>query len=436
MASSSRIDYIDSSNNSVKGMAAGKADTKSLSFDVQSNSIGTYWSPNKFIQIPGGEPATVPLDQLVSQMNKSVFLPSDNQTHHNILETSSKFYNRYKLPNPNVPLQRGFGHVFFVRPSCNILDEQYHLLEELKGEEEFRHIAEASPWVLRNLVANNGQNHDFMLLLSNFANSFSLSDETLATNTYGQSYTGFKVTYGKSLNESRSAGNFNIQFGDDRNLHVYQTLKAWVSYISGCYRGNIAPLSDTIKNRILDYSSACYYIVTAEDGETIIFWSKYYGVFPTDIPSSQLTWSAGNVIKDPSMDVQFAFSFKRDYHPYTLLEFNYNSRVGSNSPTYAPIYDDKLLTASNGIVGAPYIETIRHDDGKIPIEFKLRFRTDTDAETPLNRFQSNFNDRMNRLSERLNRGFNLPPRNHNVIVPKSLKKGRGKSSSNRGRRRR
>ena len=45
-----------------------------------------------------------------------------------------------------------------------------------------------------------------MMLLSNFAQSFSLSDETLATNTYGQSYTGFKVTYGKSLNESRSAG--------------------------------------------------------------------------------------------------------------------------------------------------------------------------------------------------------------------------------------
>lgn len=421
MASSSRIDYIKKDSNEIASASGAGPDKSSLSFDIQSTGTGTQWSPNKFIQIPGGEPATVPLDQLVSQMNKTVFLPDDNQTHHNILETSSRFYNRYKLPNPNIPLQRGFGHVFFVRPSCNLLDENYKLLEDLKGEEEFRHIAEASPWVLRNLVSNNGQNHDFMLLLSNFAQSFSLSDETLATNTYGQSYTGFKVTYGKSLNESRSAGNFTVQFGDDRNLHVYQTLKAWVSYISGCYRGNIPPLADTIKNRILDYASACYYIVTAEDGETIIFWSKYYGVFPTDIPSSQLTWSAGNIIKDPSMDVQFAFSFKRDYHPYTLLEFNYNSRIADSSTAYAPIYDDKLLTVTNGMVGAPYIETIKHDDGKIPIEFKLRFKTATTTDTPLNKFK-------------LNRGAWTPnglarelinnKRNHRVIIPSFVKTGR------------
>lgn len=431
MASSSRINYIKKDSNEIASMSGAGPDKTSLSFDVQSTGTGTQWSPNKFIQIPSGEPATVPLDQLVSQMNKSVLLPEDNQTHHNILETSSRFYNRYKTPNPNIPLQRGFGHVFFVRPSCNILDENYKLLEELQGEEEFRHIAEASPWVLRNLVANNGQNHDFMLLLSNFAQSFSLSDETLATNTYGQSYTGFKVTYGRNLNESRSAGNFNIQFGDDRNLHVYQTLKAWVSYISGCYRGNIPPLAETIKNRILDYASACYYIVTAEDGETIIFWSKYYGVFPTDIPSSQLTWSAGNIIKDPSMDVQFAFSFKRDYHPYTLLEFNYNSRIADSNTAYAPIYDDKLLTASNGMVGAPYIETIKHDDGKIPIEFKLRFKTATTTDTPINRFRT---DRINDWSKGRTAGKSIANRgNHRVITPGLVKSGRKK---NTGRRRR
>lgn len=427
MASSKRVDYISHDNNKVGSSKSSEPITSSLSFDVQSTSTGNIYSPNKFIQIPGGEPATVPLDQLVSKMNKTVFLPDDNQTHHNVLETYSKYYNRYKLPNPNLALQRGFGHVFFTRPSCNILDENYRLLDDLKGEEEFRHIAEASPWALRNLVANNGQGHDFMMLLSNFAQSFSLSDETLATNTYGQSYTGFKVTYGKSLNESRSAGNFNIQFGEDRNLHVYQTLKAWVSYISGCYRGNIAPLSDTIKNRILDYAASCYYIVTAEDGETIIFWSKYYGVFPTDIPSSQLTWSAGNILKDPTMDVQFVFSFKRDYHPYTLLEFNYNSRIGSYGNTYAPIYDDKLLTASNGMVGAPYIETVTHDDGKIPVEFKLRFRPDPNSDSVLNRFDDKVANRLGRSKS----GAVLGRNNHRVVIPKGLSRAKGKNKKRR-----
>nr|DAR65123.1 MAG TPA: hypothetical protein [Caudoviricetes sp.] len=418
---SSRVDYLNRSG-VIGSNPSSTVDSKSLSFDIQSTTNGTYWSPNKFIQIPGGEPATVPLEQLVSQLNKSVGLPDDNQTHHNILETYSKYYNRYKIPNPNIALQKGFGHVFFVRPSCNLLDNNYRLLPELQSNEEFRHIAEASPWVLRNLVASNGQNHDFFLLLSNFAQSFSLSDEVLATNTYGQSYTGYKIAYGKTLNESRSSGNFNIQFGDDRNLHLYQTLKAWVSYISGCYRGTIAPLSSTIKRRILDYASACYYIVTAEDGETIIFWTKYYGVFPTDIPSAQMTWSAGNVIKEQTMDVNFVYSFKRDYHPYTLLEFNYNARMSDNSAVYAPIYDDKLLTSTNFSVGAPYIETVRNADGKIPVEFKLRFRTGTTEESPINKKEKYWINNKYRLYNTA-RGKRPPSK---IIEPSILRNMRSK----------
>jgi hypothetical protein len=419
MASSS-VNYIGRSGNVGSHGSAGP-DTKSLAFDIPSVGTGLYSTNNKFIQIPQGEPSTVPLDKLVSQLNKTVFLPDDNQTHHNILETYSNYYNRYKLPNPNMALQKGFGHVFFVRPSCNILDEGYNLLPELQGNEEFSHIATSSPWVLRNLVANNGQDHDFMLLMSNYAQSFSLSDEVLSTNSYGTSYTGFKISYGKTVNESRSAGQFSIQFGDDRNFHMYQTLKAWVSYISGCYRGNIAPLSDTIKQKILDYAAACYYIVTAEDGETIIFWSKYYGVFPTDIPSAQLTWSAGNAIKDPTMDVNFVFSFKRDYHPNTLLEFNYNARMDSNSSVYAPIYDDKLLTSSNGMVGAPYIETIRNTDGKIPVEYKLRFRPETNyTNNRINRSGTSIANTLSRGRTRFGTG------NHKVITPSRNKSSKGK----------
>jgi hypothetical protein len=251
-----------------------------------------------------------------------------------------------------------------------------------------------------------------------------VADEVLATNSYGTSYTGFKISYGRTVNESRSAGQFSIQFGDDRNLHLYQTLKAWVSYISGCYRGTIAPLSDTIKNKILDYAAACYYIVTAEDGETIIFWSKYYGIFPTDIPSAQLTWSAGNATKDPTMDVNFVFSFKRDYHPNTLLEFNYNARMDSNSTVYAPIYDDKLLTSTNGMVKAPYIETIRNTDGKIPIEFKLRFRPENSTSNDyINRVGTPVTDTLSRSNNNKINGRS------EIIVPsknKSSKKKRRK----------
>ena len=92
MASSS-VNYIGRSGNVGSHGSAGP-DTKSLAFDIPSVGTGLYSTNNKFIQIPQGEPSTVPLDKLVSQLNKTVFLPDANQTHPHILETYSNYYNR------------------------------------------------------------------------------------------------------------------------------------------------------------------------------------------------------------------------------------------------------------------------------------------------------------------------------------------------------
>lgn len=431
MASSS-INYVDRSGNT-NSKAGGVANKTTLAFDVKPNYTYSVNNPNQFIKIPPGEPATEPLDTIIDKLNRTVYLPDRNETYHSMLQTYSEYYNRYKVVNPNTGLQKGFAHVFFVRPSCNILDGGYKLLAQLVGNESFNHIAEASPWVLRELVANNGQNHDFMMLLSNYAKSFSLSDETMTTESYGKSYTGFKITIGKNINESRSSGQFSINFSDDRNLHVYQTLKAWVEYISGCYRGQIVPDGENIKNKILDYASSVYYILTAEDGETIVFWSKYYGVFPTDIPSSQLAWGAGNVVKNPEMDVQFVYSFKRDYSPYSLLEFNYNARVDNSTGEYAPIYDDNLLTASNNMVGSPFIETIRNTDGKIPIEFKLRFRPKPTPASEGRSITSGLGRSASRLSNTASNKYRKNKAKANNIS-KSQQKSRAASKTKRRRR--
>ena len=121
------------------------------------------------------------------------------------------------------------------------------------------------------------------------------------------------------------------------------------------------------------------------------------------------------------MDVNFVFSFKRDYHPNTLLEFNYNARMDSNSSVYAPIYDDKLLTSSNGMVGAPYIETIRNTDGKIPVEYKLRFRPETNyTNNRINRSGTSIANTLSRGRTRFGTG------NHKVITPSRNKSSKGK----------
>lgn len=298
------------------------------------------------------------------------------KTAHNTFIDYTKFYNRFKLPTLNDALQKGYAHVFFTRPDCNILNDLgTGLNPSYDDDSEFSYVWKNSPDVIKQLSLANGQSHQFMLSLSNKAASFSTSDESIEASTYGTSFKGWKIAYGRNNVESKTAGNFNISYNDDRTLHIYQIHRLWVDYISEVYVGSKAPREEYIKDKCLDYASSCYYIITAEDGETIIFWSKYYGVFPTTIPSNSFSWAYGSLIENQKYDVNYQYSFKEDMNPAALTEFNMNANIG-NSMSYVPIYDKKLGHAGTTWVGAPYIEVVTNNsEPECQFTFKLRFRT-------------------------------------------------------------
>lgn len=314
------------------------------------------------------------------------------------LRLSASRYNRFKLPTPDSVLQKSFAHVFFVRPRCNIkmsasqnkLDEKSDDNSAFANNPNFMYAASNSPQIIQELSYDCiNQSSDFSFILSNAAVSFSLNDEYINTDTYGTGYTGYKVSYGKHGVESRTAGEFNVTFQDDRNMDVYHMIKLWASYIDGCYTGTFRPKSSTILNHELDYTGAVYYILTAEDGETILFWSKYYGVYPSTIPSNQYSWSAGTLLSHISLDVKFNYSWKEDYDIAAIAEFNYNSRLenaikssgGENTVDMVPTYNEALGTAGRTWVGPPFIETIYENGGEPGsygngnMKFKLRFRS-------------------------------------------------------------
>lgn len=314
------------------------------------------------------------------------------------LRLSASRYNRFKLPTPDSVLQKSFAHVFFVRPRCNIkMSASQNKMDEISKDNSpyannpnFMYAASNSPQIIQELSYDcTNQSSDFSFILSNAAVSFSLNDEYINTDTYGTGYTGYKVSYGKHGVESRTAGEFNVTFQDDRNMDVYHLIKLWAAYIDGCYTGTFRPKSSTIINHELDYTGAVYYILTAEDGETILFWSKYYGVYPSTIPSNQYSWSAGTLLSHISLDVKFNYSWKEDYDIAAIAEFNYNSRLenaiksqgGENTVDMVPTYNEALGTAGRTWVGPPFIETIYENGGEPGsygngnMKFKLRFRS-------------------------------------------------------------
>lgn len=293
-----------------------------------------------------------------------------------LYKTYTTHYNRFKSPNPNDALVKTFPHVFFIRPDCNILERGggangFKLVEGLENNPNFVYANYHTPDLLRQLVGDGGYDSDFMMYLSNKAYSCQIKDEGITDDTYGTAVRGHKIAFGQHGVESKTAGDFSITFKDDRELHVYRLHKLWVDYISDVYQGRISPRPNYISEKVIDYATAMYYILTAEDGETIIFWSKYYGVFPTSIPSSHLSWAGGHSDIKGEIEISYKYSFKEDFNPLTLVEFNMNS--GSKDYRYIPSYNPNFYSGATSMVGAPFIETF-NNNSLTPYTFKLRFR--------------------------------------------------------------
>lgn len=287
-----------------------------------------------------------------------------------------KNYNRFKIANPENVLSKSFAHVFFIRPDLNILvnagSGNFELSNTVKNDPSFYYALQHSPEILTELIHNNGDGHDFLFTLSNAVGSFEVSDEYIKTEAYGESYTGFKIPIGKHNFESQAAGTFNITYTDDRDLHIYHIHKIWTEYISSVYRGEIKSKDQYIQKKILDYATAVYYILTAEDGETILFWTKYYGVFPTNTPASATSWTKGNLLRTPDFTITYNYAFKEDFNPLSLVELNMHSQK-SGVYKYVKTYEKKLLSTGQTMVGAPFIETLG-GSLDLPYTMKLRFR--------------------------------------------------------------
>lgn len=311
----------------------------------------------------------------LTELRKSLNMGEENRQL--LYKTYTENYNRFKTPNLNDQLSKGFAHIFFTRPHCNILNvtsTSMSLPNEIKANPNFYYAFMHSPELLRQLTIDSGYDHDFLMYLSNKAESFPLSDEYISTDNYGRAYTGHKISYGKHNIESKTAGDFDIDYTDDRDLHIMNIHKLWVDYISSVYTGAFSPKYEYIMDRILDYTCSVYFILTAEDNETIIFWSKYWGVYPTKIPSSAYSWSKGNVITRPEVNIKYNFSFKEDFNPLSLVEFNMNARLEAGKVyKYLPIYDKLAGGVGKTWVGKPFIETINNSNSDLPYTFKLRF---------------------------------------------------------------
>ena len=90
------------------------------------------------------------------------------------------------------------------------------------------------------------------------------------------------------------------------------------------------------------------------------------------MPSSQYSWGGGNVITENDLTIKYNYSFKEDYNPFSLVEFNKNSHLGKLGKVkpYIPTFDGNIYGPTATYVKKPYIELVT-ENGQY--KYMLRF---------------------------------------------------------------
>ena len=288
-------------------------------------------------------------------------------------------YNRFKVPDTNLALSKTVTHVFFTRPDLNILDESTFTANwQTRNHTDSALIWKTHPELFKLLTDYRrcGDHDNLNLLLSNNIMSFTIEDENLDTNTAGQSWAKHEIVYGEQYS-GRNAGEFSCTFTETSDLSIIHLMKLWVTYIDNVGRGAWSPYyyttdgGMTVKNkktdwchvydRALDYAASVYVFVCGPDGEDVLYWTKYYGVFPVNTGSSALSWNNGPDSNMEKLNIKFAYSCKKDLSPISLLEFNNVANTAgsidkSNRISNVPSFDSNVAGSSRPFVGSPYIE--------------------------------------------------------------------------------
>ena len=366
------------------------------------NEKGKFERRNLSINAPYDVNFKRALDTVKRNLNIDSTANADVETKR-LLQTQ---FNRFLIPFASTQIPKAFGHVFFTRPDLNLYErdkaglvipgqllgsaEKKTLLGEKYidsagkpyGDPLFNYMHTSYPTLLSTLTQSFSDQHKFNPYLSNLAKNFVLKDDMIETIEHGETFTGFKIKYGKHNIKSRTADSLSIKFREDADYGVYKLHKAWTEYISRVYRGQFTPSDDNVRFKRLDYACSIYFILCGPDGETIMFWSKYTGVFPTSAPSSYSSWD-GESLRNVEYSIQYDYSWREDLNPLHLAEFNINAHRFSSAASklqYMSTYDPELVTSGRTFSAHPFIETVYNDDKTI--SYKLRFAPPPVESTP------------------------------------------------------
>ena len=272
-------------------------------------------------------------------------------------------FNRFRIRYPDHELERIDGRVFFTRPDLNLLTKDGNsLTDDAKNIPELYDFFRSKDiQLIRNLKIDAG-NTPFMPVVTSYADSFDIPDIAMKTRVSSETSTEFKIVMGGRTCESKGAGTFNIKYTDERDLLIYKLHKIWIEYIDAVSFGTVSPKREYILKGILDYAVSAYCFLLAEDGETIVYYAKFTGVFPSMNQESLFAWDSNDKVKRLDLTLQYQYSFVEQMNPLIIKDFN------SISQPPLPAQELKIYNTDTGTMGSTWaghvgIEEVRGESG-------------------------------------------------------------------------
>ncbi len=317
--------------------------------------------------IPGDThfPAMISLEDKLRDFRAAVGIPVHGSERY---ARAMKYfmYNRFKVPDTNLAHNRSTTHVFFSRPDLNILHGM-QVAQQCLNHTEAALVWRRYPELFKLLVdaKRTGDHDNFNMLLSNQCTSFDIRDEDLNTVDAGKSWGEYSIPYGDSYT-GRTSGEFSCNFTETSDYSVINLIKLWITYIDNVGRGAWSPsymlVNESGINRshvftkTLDYAASAYVFKCGPHGEDVLYWTKYYGVYPINTGASALSWDADSPIGNtPKLNIRFKYAWKKDMSPISLLEFNNLAKI-TDVPVSENSFNVELGHSARPYVGTPFIE--------------------------------------------------------------------------------
>lgn len=270
-------------------------------------------------------------------------------------------------PNSKIGYSREF--IFFTKPDLQLGDKfdtemsgNEGSLTVLNNSTIFKEANSRYSRVLDSLSYSRDRRMPFVPLLSNYKRSNVDIPDISTSNDYetAKNILGSSMFYRGTSYESDENHDFSIEFEDTKYLEVYMWFRLYDEYERMKHYGLVPRIRDDYRtNKIIHDQMSMFKFIVGEDGESIIHYSKFTGVFPRSVPR--------NVFSDMPEDgilkftVNFKATFVEDMEPLIIEDFNELSNKirgtiggseGSRLGGFLPEYDGW----SGEYMSRPYIQ--------------------------------------------------------------------------------